>query len=247
MNDCNCEGAIGGKPSALDPSPSKSVSGLFLNTHPDSRAPCDGRVMAWDFCYYIFNDTQQQDNDSTKIEAGVWRQQGSSEYRLVNNSWVELPIPEPVSGLQFVCQHWSLSDTDNATFEIKKGDIVGIYVEGMRVVHVLGNSTNDAQDNEIMSAVNVDIETPVSELNSTPYSLYLKALLGMQFDSHACTKLIILDYFISFIENPTCPCTCSNHSITQSTLPTISTPGGTSDPNPAATGMQIICSSRIYP
>jgi hypothetical protein len=191
MNDCNCEGAIGGKLAAVDPSPPKAlnVSGLFLNTHPDSRAPCDGRVVGWGLCYYI-DDTQQQDNDLTIIKAGVWRQQNSSEYQLLNNSLVELQIPEPASGVQFVCQHWRL--INNTAFGIKKGDIVGVYVDGKGVVHVLGNSTNDAQDNEIMSAVDITgNETSVSELNSTSYSLYLKAMLGMQFDSYVLTILII--------------------------------------------------------
>lgn len=181
MNNCSCEGAIGGKPTVLDPSPPENLSGLFLNTHPDSQAQCDGRVVAWDFCYYVFDDAPQQDDNATRIQAGVWRQ-NNSEYQLLVNSTIQLPIPEPASGVQFVCRHWSLiNETHDATFEIEEGDIVGVYVDGIRVVHVLGSSTNDAHDNEIMSTVDItDIKTPVSALNNTSYSLYLKALLGMQ-------------------------------------------------------------------
>lgn len=183
VNNCSCEGAIGGNPAVLvlDPSPPENLSGLFLNTHPDSRAPCDGRVMAWDFCYYVIDDAPQQDNKATTIQAGIWRQ-NNSEYQLLVNSMVQLPILEPASGVLFVCQHWSLiNETHDARFKIEKGDIVGVYMDGIRVVNVLGSSTSDANDNAIMSTVDImDIKTPVSALNSTSYSLYLKALLGMQ-------------------------------------------------------------------
>ena len=183
MSSCSRESAVGGKPATLDPSPPNNLSGLFLNTHPDSRAPCNGTVVAWDFCYHVLDDTiPQGNNDSTRIQAGVWRQQNNLEYHFVNNSSIELPIPRPTAGFQFVCQHWSLV-TDNDTFEVQEGDIVGVYVDGIRMVHVLGSSTNDAQDNKIVRAVNItNIKMPVSvsELNSTSYSLYLKALMGMR-------------------------------------------------------------------
>lgn len=178
-----CEDAVGGKPTTLYPSPPKNLSGLFLNTHPDSRAPCDGTVVAWDFCYYVLDDMiPQHNNDSIRIQAGVWRQQDNSEYQFLNNSSIDLPIPRPTAGFQFVCRHWSLV-TNNATFEVEEGDIVGVYVDGIKMVHVLGSSTNDAQDNGIVRAVNIiDIKTPVSvsELDSTSYSLYLKAIMGMR-------------------------------------------------------------------
>lgn len=178
----SCEGAVGEKPTTLYPSPPKNLSGLFLNTHPDSRAPCNGKVVAWDFCYYVLDDTiPQQKNDSIRIQAGVWRQQDNSEYQFLKSSSIKLPIPSPMAGFQFVCRHWSLV-TNNATFEVEEGDIVGVYVDDTRMVHVLGNSTNDAEDNGIVRAVNItDIEMPVSmsELNSTSFSLYLKAIMGM--------------------------------------------------------------------
>ena len=96
MNNCYCEGVIGGKPAVIDPSPPENLSGLFLNTHPDSQAPCDSTVMAWDFCYYVIDD-----DTATSIQAGIWRQ-NNSEYHLLVNSMIQLPIPEPASGVQFV-------------------------------------------------------------------------------------------------------------------------------------------------
>ena len=186
MTSCNCEGAIGDKPATLDPSPLEYSSGLFLNTHPDSRAPCNGTVMAWDFCYHVLDDniTLQQTNESIRIQAGVWREQNNSEYQFLSDSLIDLPIPPPARGFQFVCRHWSLvNSTHDAKFEVQEGDIVGVYVDDVRIVYVLGGSVDGAQDNRIMRAVNIaDIKTPVSDLdlNSTSYSLYLKAIMGKQ-------------------------------------------------------------------
>ena len=192
MNNCESP-AIGVKSTTIHPPPPDDLSGLFLNTHSDSQAPCNGTVEAWDFCYYVLDNVTQEQN-STSIIPGVWRKQNNSVYQLVNNS-IDLPILTTIKpGVQFVCHHWSLPN--NSTFEVKEGDIVGVFVDGLRMVHVLGNSSSDA---EIMKAVDITyIGTPVSEqnLNNTPYSLYLKAMMaGMQQINNA-TRLQIM--YLSF-------------------------------------------------
>ena len=185
MSSCSCKSTIGKIPATIDTAPiedtSSSLSGLFLNINDNST--CNGTVTAWDFCYYVIN-TPQQDQESTNIQAGVWRKQDGG-YQLLNRSIIDLPIPNPERGFQFVCRHWSLNPT-NETFTVQEGDTVGIYVTDTSMVHniILGIPATDEQHNEIMKAGNItDIESPISfkQLNNTFYSLYLMAVIGMQF------------------------------------------------------------------
>ena len=84
MNNCSCEGdivsTIGRKPTtlSLDLSPPSDLSGLFLNTH--SQAPCNGRVVAWEFCYYVL-----QDNDLIT---------GNPSWGLETARQFRVPLPE---------------------------------------------------------------------------------------------------------------------------------------------------------
>lgn len=119
----------------------------------------------------------------TKIQAGVWRRQGTG-YQLLNNSLADIPIPLLDSGLQFVCREWYL-DIDK-TFQVQKGDIVGLHAENKSlVIHFLGMPTSNEQDNGTWEVKRIaDATSPVlandSELIDTNYSLYLMAVIGIE-------------------------------------------------------------------
>ena len=173
---------IGRMPTTFNnpPEDTSGLSGLFLNTNDTS--PCNGNVTAWDFCYYI-SVTQ---SSMITIQAGVWRESGEY-YTLVNDSLIDLPIPDPQQGFQFVCRHWPLSECqDEPTFEVEKGDIVGMYVNDTsddNMVHILGMPS----DNEITAGTKKIGSMNITDINnvsnsalaSVGYSLYLVAELGI--------------------------------------------------------------------
>ena len=101
-------------------------------------------------------------------------------YQLLNNSLTGIPIPLLDSGLWFVCHEWYLNF--DKTFEVQEGDIVGLHAENKSgVIHFLGMPTSNEQDNGTRKAENIaGAISPVqaSELNITPYSLYLMAVIG---------------------------------------------------------------------
>ena len=179
----NEEAMIGKMPLTFNNAPKNTsgLSGLFLNTEYCS--PCNGSVTAWDFCYYI-NITHMS---KLTIQAGVWRKSGE-DYTLVNNSLIDLPIPDPRAqpGFQFICRHWVLSEEcrGEPPFEVQKGDIVGMYVNDTsdeNVVHVLGTPPNNASNAGTMRSREItDInEVSNSSLMPVSYSLYLVAVLGI--------------------------------------------------------------------
>lgn len=173
---------IGRMPTSFNNAPrdTSRLSGLFLNTN--DRSPDSGNVTAWDFCYYI-SVTQPS---MITIQAGVWRE-SSGYYTLVNNSLIDLPIPEPQPGFQFVCRHWPLSECqDEPTFEVQEGDIVGMHVNDTsdnNMVHILGmppDNETTAGTKKIRSMNITDINNVSnSTLESVGYSLYLVAVLGI--------------------------------------------------------------------
>lgn len=178
LSDITC-GSIGTMPATFDVAfrNVSNFSGLYLNTN--STSACNGTVIAWNYCYYVnIQGTKQQ---STKIQAGVWRQK-IGQYQLVENSLADIPIPPLDSGLRFVCREWYLDF--NKTFEVQEGDIVGLHAEDKSlVIHFLGMPTSNEQDNGTWKAEHINnITSPVSvsKLITTPYSLYLMAVIGTE-------------------------------------------------------------------
>ncbi len=182
---CNTDKAVIGKmPTTFNNRPDNTsrLSGLFLNT--EYRSLYDGNVTAWDFCYYI-NDTKM---NNITIQAGVWRE-SSGNYTLVNDSLIDLPIPDPELGFQFVCRHWVLNESQ--LFEVQMGDIVGMYVNDTsdsNMVHILGMPPSNEPNTGIMKLNTlIDIENDIvsnSILAPMDYSLYLVALLGTLYSNY---------------------------------------------------------------
>lgn len=168
---------IGRMPTTFNNAPidTSRLSGLFLNTNDSS--PYSGNVIAWDFCYYI-SVTQ---SSMITIQAGVWRE-SDGYYTLVNDSLIDLPIPEPQPGFQFVCRHWA----ECQAFEVQEGDIVGMYVNDTsddNMVHILGMPPDEetnvgTKKIRSMNITDVNIVSK-SALESVGYSLYLVAVLGI--------------------------------------------------------------------
>ena len=182
MNNEDCVGAIGKIPASysfasLDTL--SGISGLFLNTKYVST--CNGTVIGWDFCYYILLNFQQNETrELMNIQAGVWRKEGG-EYHVENRSLIELPISNPRNVFQFVCSRRILQD--NETFEVQKGDIVGMFVNDFlsyHLLHSLGTSGLNEQHGGIKTINISDITTPVleSQLHNSSHSLYLMAIIG---------------------------------------------------------------------
>ena len=101
-------------------------------------------------------------------------------YTLVDDSLIDLPIPPPQPGFQFVCRHWTLGCRE-PTFDVQEGDIVGMYVNDTsddNMVHILGMPPNNESSAGTMKSVDVTNINSVSNLTSVSYSLYLEAVLG---------------------------------------------------------------------
>ena len=178
-DDIPCKGSIGRRPTTYNEASRKlsGISGLFLNANEGST--CSGTVLAWEFCYYV--NIQVADLELFKIQAGVWRKY-EKDYYLVNNSLAELPIPDPDSGVQFVCRYLSLNSSD--TFEVNEGDIVGMHVKNKsNKIHLLGMVASNEQDSGVLKAINItEIMLPISgsQLSITSFSLYLMAVIGIK-------------------------------------------------------------------
>ena len=180
--DIVCSTTIGKMPTTFNnrPNDTSRLSGLFLNTEYES--PRDGNVTAWDFCYFI----RVTPMTNITIQAGVWRENGGT-YTLVKDSLIDLPISDPETGFQFVCRHWVLDICQGEPpFEVKKGDIVGMYVYDTSddsMVHILGTRPAGKTDAGVMKSRDTitDIENDTvsnSTLSPMNYSLYLVAQLG---------------------------------------------------------------------
>lgn len=165
------------------PTNTSGLSGLFLNT--ENTSPCSGNVTAWDFCYYISVTHMSK----ITIQAGVWRDSGEGHLTLVNDSLIDLPIPDPQPGFRFVCRHWALRECRNEPpFEVEEGDMVGMYVNDTsdeNMVHILGippgSQESTERNNTVKSMDITDIKNvPKSNLITVAYSLYLEAVLGIQ-------------------------------------------------------------------
>ena len=83
--------------------------------------PCSGTVVAWEFCYQIFN------TPSVTFYPSIWSitgtMSGNTDYTLVQSNTVTYdPRGDPAV---FLCQIFNLSDTDQ--FTAPAGSVVGLY------------------------------------------------------------------------------------------------------------------------
>ena len=82
--------------------------------------PCNGTVVAWEFCYQISNAT------SVTFYPGIWRadtrSNGSTKFKLVQSNNVTFT---PTDNSSNSCQTFNLSITDQ--FSVPAGSVVGLY------------------------------------------------------------------------------------------------------------------------
>lgn len=178
MSNITCEGSIGKIPPTVDVVLASSFSGLLLNMNYPS--PCNGRVIAWNYCYYVNVQAVNQESTQITVQAGVWREQGMG-YELLDESLTDLHIPQPDRSLQFVCREWYL-DFDR-TFQVQEGDIVGLYMK--EESHKIHFSKIPASSEQLNATLKVEDITQLrstimnSQLSNTAYSFYLMAVIGM--------------------------------------------------------------------
>ena len=97
--------------------------------------PCDGTVVAWEFCYRISNNT------SVTFYPGIWRINNSSntDYELVRSNSVTYDSTIQTSGINS-CQRVNLSTTDQ--FTAPAGSVVGLYSgNGPQLLHTNTSSS----------------------------------------------------------------------------------------------------------
>ena len=87
--------------------------------------PCNGTVVAWEFCYQISGAML------VTFYPGIWRiteTSGNTDYTLVqsNNVTYDSSVRDPQDPITgFACQIFNLSDTDH--FTALAGSVVGLY------------------------------------------------------------------------------------------------------------------------
>ena len=100
--------------------------------------PCDGKVIAWRFCYKLYGN-----NQSVSFSAGVWKpsgtnHSGNTNYMQVNSSVISFYLNG--SG-EASCQRVNLSSTDQYT--APAGSVVGLYSNvGLMFSPLLNTSSN---------------------------------------------------------------------------------------------------------
>ena len=95
--------------------------------------PCNGTVVAWEFCYQISGAT------SVTFYPGIWRitaiggNSGNTDYVLIRSNTITYNPLGTIVNI-FPCQIFNLSDTDQ--FTAPAGSVVGLYSNlGPQLLH----------------------------------------------------------------------------------------------------------------
>ena len=89
-------------------------------------APCNGTVVAWEFCYQI-------SNGSVTFHPGIWRitgmsgKSGNTDYELIQSNSITYDQSINTDGIDHIrsCQRVNLPTTDQ--FTAPAGSVVGLY------------------------------------------------------------------------------------------------------------------------
>ena len=105
--------------------------------------PCNGTVVAWEFCYRISNAT------SVTFYPGIWRitdqeSNGDIDYKLIQASAITFN-PNGTSSNKHPCQKFTLSDKQQ--FIAPSGSVIGLYFNTKDVQPLLLRT--DEMDNSI--------------------------------------------------------------------------------------------------
>ena len=126
--------------------------------------PCNGTVIAWEFCYQI------DSAPSMSIFPGIWRITEKNDYVLVQSNKITYDPRGTPSNL-FLCKKFILSNTEQ--FIAQAGSVVGLYTGNGQVLH---SSKNDS----ITTYQVLRNQTSVSSTSSdnVNYSIAIRVHLG---------------------------------------------------------------------
>ena len=131
--------------------------------------PCNGTVVAWEFCYRAINA-------SVTFYPGIWRKIGTSDnntsYELIQSNSVTYNASIKIS-VHDGCQKVNLSTTDQ--FAAPALSVVGLYsVSSIQLLHTNSNSSvTTYQHNGNHSSVNAP-----GNGNNVNYNIAIKVYLG---------------------------------------------------------------------
>ena len=126
--------------------------------------PCNGTVIAWEFCYQISSAS------SMSIFPGIWRITGTINYELVQSSNITYDS-RGTSHNPFRCRTSNLSNTDQ--FIVQAGSVVGLYTGSGQVLRT--------SENNLITTHQLRLnQTVVSNTgnNDVNYSIAIKVHLG---------------------------------------------------------------------
>ena len=131
--------------------------------------PCNGTVVAWEFCYRIANG-------SVTFYPGIWRITGTmgsnTNYALIQSNSVTYDSSIRTSGVDS-CQRVNLSTTDQ--FTVPAGSVVGLYSNVM--TQLLYTNTNSSITTYQRSGNHTSVNAPGNG-KDVNYNIAIKVHLG---------------------------------------------------------------------
>ena len=144
--------------------------------------PCNGTVVAWEFCYQISNDT------SATFYPGIWwitrsRGTSSNDYALVQSSNVTFD-PRGTS-----CQVFTLTDADQ--FIAPKGSFIGLYTGNTQLLRFDNMNTSITTFQLMGNKSSVDNLWPNNKEQDVNYNIAVRVHLGKP---QLCSYIFIYVY-----------------------------------------------------
>ena len=132
--------------------------------------PCNGTVIAWEFCYRVVGVT------SVTFYPGIWRINGTmgvtTDYELIQSNSVTYDASIQTSGFDG-CQRVNLSTTDR--FTAPAGSVVGLYSKaGVQLLH-----TNTDSSITTYRLIGNQSSVSVGNNNDVNYNIAIRVHLGM--------------------------------------------------------------------
>ena len=132
--------------------------------------PCNGTVVAWEFCYQISDAT------SVTFYPGIWRINGTSDSNtsceLIQSNNVTYNASIQTSGIDS-CQRVNLSTTDQ--FTAPAGSVVGL--SSVSVIQLLHTNNNSSITTYQRSGNHSSVNAPGND-NDVNYNIAIKVYLG---------------------------------------------------------------------
>ena len=136
--------------------------------------PCNGTVVAWEFCYQILDVT-------VTFYPGIWRITGTmgnnTDYRLVQSNTVTYnqSVRDPQDPNFVGCQIFNLSDTDQ--FTAPAGSVVGLYSGNQSTQLLRTTNTTNSSITTYRLSVNQN-SVSVNDSGDVNYNIAIRVYLG---------------------------------------------------------------------